>query len=49
MNFKEYPRLQKFMAEHPGWTLDEVLTFTENELKKQELEHEPRGRNPISK
>lgn len=37
------------MTEHPGWTLDDVLIFTEKELKEKELEHEPRGRNPISK
>ena len=33
MNFKEYPRLKKFMTEHPGWTLDDVLDYTEQQLK----------------
>jgi len=42
MNFKEYPRLQKFLAEHPGWTLDDVLTFTEKELKEREGNGQPR-------
>lgn len=35
MNFKEYPRLQKFMNEHPGMTLDDVLNYTEKALENK--------------
>lgn len=43
----KYPRLERFLAAHPGWTLDDVLTFTENELKnKGEKEYES---NPKAK
>lgn len=33
---EKYPRLSKLLRENPGWTLDQALIWTENELKRLE-------------
>ena len=38
VDFSKYPRTQRFLIEHPGMTLDQLLIWTENELKNKERE-----------
>ena len=33
----EHPRLQRILREHPGWTIDDVLAWQREELKKHNL------------
>ena len=33
MNFDKYPRVKRFMDEHPGWTIDQCLEWTEKQLE----------------
>lgn len=48
MNYKEYRDIHDFYQK-TGMNREQAFEFLLSELKKQELEHEPRGSNPISK
>ena len=37
MILEKYPRAKKFFEQHPGMSLDEALTFVENEIIKCEV------------
>lgn len=32
MDFNKYPYAKKFLDQHPGWTMDDCLTFVESEI-----------------
>lgn len=36
MIMEKYPRSERFLRDHPEWSIDEALSWTENELKKLE-------------
>jgi hypothetical protein len=36
MDLSNHPRCKKFFDEHPDMSLDDALTFVENEILKQE-------------
>lgn len=35
MNLEKYPRVKKFMDQHPNWSFDECYKFIENQLEKK--------------
>ena len=38
MDLTKYPRVKKFLEQHPEMTMDQALFFTENLLRKLEGE-----------
>lgn len=38
MDLTKYPRVKKFLEQHPEMTMDQALVFTENLLRKLEGE-----------
>lgn len=36
MNTEKYPRLQEFLTQHPGWTVDMVIAWADSELQKKQ-------------
>lgn len=35
MDLSKYPRVERFMAEHPGMSLDDALTLVEKEIDER--------------
>jgi len=33
MDFDKYPRVKRFFEEHPTWTLDQALKWSEKQLE----------------
>lgn len=33
MNLDKYPRAKRFLEQHPGWTIEEALEWTEQQLE----------------
>lgn len=30
----QYPKAERFLAEHPGWSLDQALSYVDEKLKE---------------
>ena len=35
MDYSKYPRTQKFLSEHPGWTIDDAIVYLEKECERR--------------